>query len=518
MEWNIGQIIKKRAVYAPDKAAVIYEDVPITYKEINDNANRCAHTLQNMGLRKGDRISALLLNSPEFLEVYFAAAKLGLILVPLNYRLTGPELEYQLNNCGSRFLVFHDALMENLQSIRDNIQVEKDKFMFLKSGLPDCPDRPAWASDYKEALKSSPSQEPEPDQPVHMEDPLAIMFTSGVTGAPKGAVLSHEQTFFKNFQVILYTDMREDDILLSQLPIFHSGGLFIMVTPTLCRGATLVLRRSFHPEEFAGDIEKYKVTTILALTTMWRLVLQTKKLDEVDTGSVRVVLGGGERTPESLIDALAQKGLYMRQGLGQTENSAMMMLPTEDVVRKKGSIGLPGFFTEIWIADEHGHELPPGEIGEIVARGPTVMSGYWNMPDKTAETIVNGVLRTGDLGYRDEEGYFYIVDRAKDMYRSGGENVYPAEIEKVLAGHPKIANVAIIGVPDETWAETGMAFVVPEEGERPTKEEILEYLEGKVARFKFPSYIKYLKSIPMTASGKIKKSDLKKMHSDTFED
>lgn len=243
---------------------------------------------------------------------------------------------------------------------------------------------------------------------------------------------------------------------------------------------------------------------------MWRLILQTGKLDEVDSSSVRCVLGGGEKTPLSMIDELAKKGLYMQQVFGQTENSLMTVLPKDDVMRKKGSIGLPGFFTEVWVVDEKGNELGPFEIGEIVGRGPTVMSGYWKMPEMTAEAIVNGILHTGDLGYRDEEGYFYMVDRAKDMYRSGGENVYPAEVEKVLLSHPKVLQAAIIGVHDDKWGETGKAFIVPKPDEKVEKEEIINFLQGMVAKYKFPTYIEFVNELPMTSSGKVKKDELKK--------
>jgi len=249
---------------------------------------------------------------------------------------------------------------------------------------------------------------------------------------------------------------------------------------------------------------------IFALTTMWRLILQSKALDNIDVRSVRYVLGGGERTPISLLNELAEKGLYMQQGFGQTENSAMMILPKNDIIRKEGSIGLPGFFTEIWIQDMDGNKIQPGVIGEIVATGPTVMSGYWNLPEKTKETIVDGVLHTGDLGYMDEDGYFYIVDRAKDMYRSGGENVYPAQIEKILIDHPKIENVTILGVPDDKWGEVGKAFIVCKKGERITKEETHEYLSGKIAKYKFPAHVEMIDDLPMTATGKIRKSELKK--------
>ena len=512
MEWGIGNITTKRSMLNPDKTAIFFNDKPITYKELNDNVNRAADYLKKKGLKKGDRISVMLKNCPEFLEVYFAAAKLGIIFVPLNFRLMGPEIKFQLNNCGSRLLIFHNEYTSIIKTIRKQTQVEEDKFIFLAEENDDRRNLPDWADEYYATRNSCRTDEPVPDEPIRLDDSLAIIYTSGTTGDPKGALLTHGQTYYKNMQNIYYAALREDDIYLSQLPLFHSGGLFVVTTPGLCRGTTIVLRQSFDPEQFVTDIQKYKATIIFALTTMWRFILQTKKLAEVDVSSVRVVMGGGERTPKRLFDDLTENGLYMQQVFGQTENSIMMALPKKDIQRKMGSIGLPGFFTEVWIADKEGNELPHGMVGEIVARGPNVMSGYWNDPEKTAKAIINGILFTGDLGYRDDEGYFYIVDRAKDMYRSGGENVYPAEVEKVLSQHPEIVNIAIIGVPDEKWGESGMAFIIPSKNNTLTKEKILKFLKGKIAKYKFPTHVEFVETIPMTASGKMRKVELKKQH------
>lgn len=513
MEWNVGCIARKRAELMPDKNALIFEDQPITYRQLNEGTNRVANYFQGLGLRKGDRISVLLLNCPEFLYIYFAAAKLGLIFVPLNFRLVGPEIKYQLNKCGVRLFVFHDAFIKTLESIRHETAVEKDKFFYLKSLAPGAPGCPDWAVPLEEMIMKSSIDEPLPKDRIDLDDPLAVLFTSGVTGNPKGAVVSHGQTFFKNFQVMLRDDEgTANDIALTQAPLFHSAGLFISATPGLCRGITLIMRQGFNPDKFAEDIEKYKVTTVFAFTTMWRIILESGKLDKIDISSVRSVSGGGERTPLSLLEDLAKRGLNMQQGYGQTENSFMTGLPRKDVIRKQGSVGIPGFFTNIWIQDADGKKLPPGEVGEIVAIGPPVMSGYWEMPEKTAEAIVDGVLHTGDLGYMDEEGYFYMVDRAKDMYRTGGENVYPAEVEKILAGHEKIAFVTIIGIPDEKWGEAGKAFIVLQEGKTITLPEIHAFLEGKVAKYKYPKEIQILKELPMTTTGKIKKSELKEKY------
>ncbi len=516
MEWNIGFIMSKWAMLAPAKPALVYEDTSISYQEMNHRINRVASYFQGIGCKKGDRISCLLMDCPQFLEVYFAAAKLGLIFVPLNTKMVPPELEYQINDSGSRLIVFHETFAKNVEAIRRRVTVDRDKFVFLRERLSGVSDCPGWARDYDRVMTHCSIEEPEPDRVVELDSPLAIMYTSGVTGDPKGAVLTHLQTYFKNFQMIIYTDMRQDDVSLCQLPLFHSAGLFMIATPTLCRGATLIMRERFDPIEYGKDIERYAVTILISMTSLLKRVLESGILDRVDISSVRFLLGGGEKTPLSLADELEEKGLYMQQGLGQTENSAMLILPRKDIKRKKGSTGLPGFFTKIWIEDKDGRKAPHNQVGEMVAVGPTVMSGYWNMPEKTAETIVNGVLHTGDLSYCDDEGYFYVVDRAKDMYRSGGENVYPAQIEKILADHPKISNVAIIGVPDERWGETGMAFVVPKEGENVSEDEVLDFLKGKVSRYKFPRHVRLVETLPMTASGKVKKVALKRTYGVSF--
>ena len=511
-QWDVGYITRKRAQLTPDRTAIIFEDQSITYKEINDGVNRCARFLQKKGIKNGDRVAVLLFNCMEFIETFFAVAKLGAIFVPLNCRLLGQELEYQLNDCDVRLLVFHDSFLTSVDQIRNRIKVEEDKFIYLKSGNPDMPDCPEWAQDYLMLVKDSSDSEPAPERPIQFDDPLAILYTSGTTGNPKGAVLSHQQTYFKNYQVSFYTDSKPDDVLIAQMPLFHSAGLFIVVTPAICNGMIMVMRRGFDPEEFAEDIQRYRATIVLALTTMWRMILETGKLDRIDVSSVRTVMGGGETTPPSLIEALSKRGLYLQLGFGQTENSAMMTLPKEDIFRKMGSIGKPGFFTDIWIQDDTGKRLPPGEVGEIVAKGPTVMSGYWNMPETTEKTIINGVLHTGDLGYMDDEGYFYMVDRAKDMYRSGGENVYPAEVEKILSGHPKVSAVAIIGVPDEKWGEVGMAFILPASSHTTTEEELRAYLKGKAAGYKHPVHIKFMDELPMTGTMKIKKAELREKY------
>lgn len=504
----IGDFLTKHTLYRPNKVAAIIDDIPYTYKYINDRSNKLANFLVEKGIKKGDRISVILLNCIEFLEVYFAAAKVGAIFVPLNYRLTPPELEFQLNDCGSRLIVFHDEFNNVVESMIGRVPVEKDKFFVVGENVMSM----SFAQAYEEAIKDFPTDEPRPEQPVDWEDAQAIMYTSGVTGNPKGALLSHRKTLFNAINAEFYFDITSADIYFSPLPLFHSGGLFVTATPTMFKGATFITYRKFDPKGVLKTIEKYRVTIFLALTTLLNFIVKNERLQDYDLSSVRASFGGGERTAPELFEHFAKNGFVLQSGFGQTENSIMLFLSKEDAIRKKGCLGVPTFFCDVRIFKEHGVEADPFEVGEICVKGPTVMMGYWNRPEDTARTIIDGWLHTGDLGYYDDEGYFWFVDRIKDMYRSGGENVYPAEIEKALVTHPKIQNCAIIGVPDDKWGETGKALIILRQGETLTKEEIYEYLQGKVARYKFPSHIQFVDSFPHTESGKVKKSDLKVLY------
>ncbi len=505
--WNIGYITKHWAESRPEKNAVIFEDSLITYNMLNKRINQTAHYLQGLGLVKGDRIALFLDNCPEFIYLYFAAGKLGLILVPLNLRLVGPEIIYQLNDSGARALLFHVEYVEKIERIRERTGVEPDKYVMLPDTAVPVTSCPDWAVLYDLNMKGFSETEPIPDSHIFLDDPMGIIYTSGTTGNPKGAVISHNQTYFKIMS--LSGNSMSDLVLLTQLPLFHSGGLFISLSICIGQGSTIVLRKKFDPIRFCLDIETYKANIVFAFATMWRFILDSGKLDEIDKSSILMAIGGGERTPITLINRLREKGIMMQTGFGLTENSAMTALSIFDIDRKPDSVGKAREWTDIWIEDDAGQRLPSGEIGEIVTIGPKVMSGYWNKPAETAKTIIDGALHTGDLGYLDEEGFLFVVDRKKDMYRSGGENVYPAQVENVLYEHSKIQNVAIIGVEDKKWGETGRAFIQPLKGESISLEEVHAFLEDKVARFKYPKYIELVEKMPITSSGKIKKGELK---------
>ncbi len=322
------------------------------------------------------------------------------------------------------------------------------------------------------------------------------MYTSGTTGIPKGAILSHRKTFFNALNADIFYNLTSKDIMIVSRPMFHSGGLLVEAAPVLYKGGTLILKKRFRPYDILETIQKYRVTLLELPATVYQFILLECDLGLYDLSSIRCFFTGGERVPKVMLKEYYRKGITISQIFGQTEASTITFLSTDDAALKIGSVGLPVFHGEVRIVDKAGKEVSPGEVGEIIIKGPTLMSGYWNRPDLTAETIRDGWLYTGDLARADEEGYIYIVDREKDLYISGGENVYPAEIEKVLHTHPKIFDLGIIGVHDEKWGEVGKAFIVLKPGETMGSEEVFEFLKGKVAKYKIPKYVEFIENSP----------------------
>lgn len=503
---NVGHWIKKWSMLQPHKEALFFEDRPITYHQFSERIHQLCHLLNQLGVKKGDRVAVLLHNCPQYLEIFFGLSIMGAILVPLNWRLAEPEIEFILKDSGARFIIFEPEFESTIAFLRSNLFLSNGNCLVV--GDP-CPD---WAISYEKAIARQPSHEPHLDYSVGGEDPHIIMYTSGTTGIPKGAVLSHRKTFFNVLNADIVYHLTPKDIMIVSRPMFHSGGLLVESAPTLYKGGTLILKRRFRPKEILEAIERYRVTIVELPATVYQFILQDCDLSEYDLRSVRCYYTGGERIPVSLLQEYLKRGIIISQIFGQTEASTITFLPMEKATEKMGSVGLPVFHGEVRIVNKEGKEVAPGEVGEIIIRGPTLMSGYWNRPDLTSESIKNGWLHTGDLARKDEEGYIYIVDREKDMYISGGENVYPAEIEKVFFTHPKILDVAVIGVPDEKWGEVGKAYIVLKDGEQMTEEEAFQFLRGKVGKYKIPKYIEFVESLPKTASGKIQKYILKEWH------
>ncbi len=503
---NIGDWIRKWSSVQPDKIALIIEDRPFTYREVNLRTNQLCHFLLDRGVAKGDRVSVLLYNCHQYLEVFFALSKIGAILVPLNWRLAAPELESILKDSGTRMIIFDPEFEEVVASVRPHLSLSDGDYIGIRSPCP------PWAEDYEKGLLEFPSKEPQLPFSVGGEDPHILMYTSGTTGIPKGAVLSHRKTFFNVLNADMFYHLTPKDIMVVSRPLFHSGGLLVEAAPVLYKGGTLILKKRFRSREILEAIQKYRVTLLEMAATVYQFILQECDLGQYDLSSVRCYFTGGERVPRAMLEEYYGKGITLSQIFGQTEASTITFLSPDDAIRKMGSVGLPVFHGEVRIVDKSGKGVGPGEVGEIIIRGPILMSGYWNRRELTAETIRDGWLHTGDLARMDGEGYIYIVDREKDMYISGGENVYPAEVEKVLHTHPKIFDTGIVGIPDEKWGEVGKAFIVLKPGETMAMGEVFEFLKGRMAKYKIPKYVEYVEELPKTASGKIQKFVLKEWH------
>jgi fatty-acyl-CoA synthase len=446
---NVGEWIKKWSHLQPRKKALIFEDQAFAYQTVNLRVNQLCHLFLQMGINKGDRVSVLLRNCNQYVEIFFALSKIGAILVPLNWRLVEPELQFIIKDSGSRTLIFETEFVSAVHSIRSGLPISSGNYLAIGPNTPD------WAKDYEMGLLEKPVHEPSLPYPVGGEDPHIIMYTSGTTGVPKGAILSHRKTFFNVLNADIFNNLTSNDIIIVSRPMFHSGGLIVESLPVLYKGGTVILKRRFRPNEILETIQKYQVTVLDLPVTIYQLYLQQYDLTKYNLKSLRSCFTGGERIPMEMLKEYYKKGIVIAQIFGQTECSTITSLSTEDAILKMGSVGLPVFHGEVRIVDKTGRDVNPGEIGEIIINGPTLMSGYWKRPDLTAETIRDGWLYTGDLAKMDEEGYFYIMDRGKDMYISGGENVYPAEIERVLHTHSKIFDVGIVGVPDENGRKWG---------------------------------------------------------------
>jgi fatty-acyl-CoA synthase len=503
---NVGDWIRKWSLLQPQKKALYFEDRPFTYQEVNHRTNQLCHLLLTTGVKKGERIAVLLHNCHQYVEIFLALSKIGAILVPLNWRLAGPELEFILQDSGSRTLIFEPEFEEVVASIRPRLNFFNGDYLTI--GQP-CPD---WSIDYEKAISEKPTNEPSVNGPVGDEDPHIIMYTSGTTGVPKGAVLSHRKTFFNVLNADIVYNLTSKDTVIVSRPMFHSGGLLVEAAPVLYKGGTLILKKRSRPNEILETIQKYHVTVLELATTVYQFILHDCNLSQYDLSSVRCFFTGGERIPIAMLKEYHKKGIIISQIFGQTEASTIAFLSPEKAAHKIGAVGLPVFHGEVRIVDKTGKDVKPGEVGEIIVKGPTLMSGYWNRPDLTAETIRNGWLCTGDLAKKDEEGYIYIVDRERDMYISGGENVYPAEIEKIFFTHPKVLDAGVVGVPDEKWGEVGKAYIVLKPGETMTEEEAFEFLRGKVGKYKIPKHVQFVVELPKTASGKVQKFLLKEEH------
>lgn len=489
----IGEWIERWSRIKPHEIALLYKEDSYTYEEFFIRIDRLTGSLITGGIKKGDRIAVLSYNCPQYLELYFALARIGAILVPLNYRLATRELEYILIDSGASTLIFHEDFAESALNFAGNPGV-----------FPVCMGKKhlTWAKDYESYIAQGTENLPMSWE-ISPQDPHILMYTSGSTGMPKGAVLSYIKTFFNTLNADIYYGFSPHDVMIVTRPMFHSGGLLVQATPILFKGGTAVIQPRTNAHKILRAIETYKVEVLEAPATVYNMMLNETDLACYDLTSLRVCYTGGERVPAGLLREFHKRGIPLSQIFGQTETSTLTWLHPRDAVLKAGSVGKPVFFGKVRIVNPEGEEVETGETGEIVASGPILMSGYWNRSDLTAEIIKDHWLHTGDLARRDEEGFIYIVDRLKNMFISGGENIYPAEVEKVLLENDKIEDVALYGVPDDKWGEVGRALIVLKNGETMSKQETISFCEGKIAKYKIPKYVDFVKELPKTAAGKI---------------
>jgi acyl-CoA synthetase (AMP-forming)/AMP-acid ligase II len=496
MQQNAGLILAKRAHLSPklEGWVDVATERRFTFEEFNRRSNLIANALLDLGVKKGDRVALLLMNSIEFMESFFAIAKIGGVCVPLNWRLVPDELSFILSDAGATVMIYGDDFEDQVRELHARGAEGSKITEWICVGEP-----AEFADAYASFTKRASDAEPEVGGGD--DDELYIMYTSGTTGLPKGVVHTHNTAIWACFTINATADIRYGDRSLTLLPMFHVGAL-APLTAGIHKGVVSVVARAFDPSQTWTLIEQEKINTMLAVPAMLNFMLQTPRKDEVEYSTLRWCMSGAAPVPVSLIEAYDAMKIEIHQVYGLTETCGpACLISPEDAITKAGSTGKAYFHTDVRVVDGEGNDVADDEIGEIIVAGRHIMKEYWNRPDATAETIRDGWLYTGDLASRDSEGFIFIQDRKKDMIISGGENVYPAEVENVILAHPNVKDVAVIGQPSEKWGESPIAVVVRED-DTLAEGDVLAYCNGKVARFKQPRGAVFVDEIPRNPSGK----------------
>ena len=508
---GLGSWIHRQRIKSGARTALVFRDQAVTYAQLDDRINRLAAALRAAGVEHGTRVAFLGDNHPSFLETFFAAGSLGAVFVPLNTRLAPPEIQFALQDSGSTVLVNTLALDE--LAVRGSADTAVGLRLLVDDGSG------AARAETGPPVQPFESAFAEPagfaDAAVDLEDGAIILYTSGTTGQPKGALLTHANLAWNCFNVLVDYDVAENDIALMISPLFHVASLDMGVLPNLLKGATVILETRFEPGRTLELIEKYRATYISGVPTTYQLLCEHPDWAKRDISSLRKLTCGGSAVPLRVIDAYEERGLSFSGGYGMTETApGATALPPSYSREKAGSAGIPHFFTSVRVARPDGSAAEPGEVGEVQISGPNVIKSYWNRPDAT-ESAFDGAdwFRSGDMGYYDGDGFLFISDRLKDMIISGGENVYPAEVEQIISELDAVSGVAVIGVADEKWGEVPKALITLREGYSLDPAEVAAHLDGRLARYKIPKTVEIVAEFPRTASGKIRKADLKRQYS-----
>jgi fatty-acyl-CoA synthase len=508
---TISDQLARHARSVPDAVALRMDGVDRTYRQLDVRVDRLAHVLGARGVGPGDRVVVMTYNGLEMVEVFFACARLGAICVPVNFRLHADEVAYQLTDSGAVLAVVEAGLAATFARAWKDVPTVRH---CLVVGAGDEPG--AGMESYEDALRDAPATAAR--VAVDLDAPAFIMYTSGTTGRPKGAVLTHYnlavQTMSRFAHIGVPSDCR---VWLISTPLFHIGGLAALLSSVMVGGRTVIARSGrFDPVGTVDLLERERVGYVFLVPAQWQAVCDVPGIAERDLSALRLISWGASPATKALLHRMIETfpGARLLSVFGQTETSAVStVLLGEDALRKIGSVGTPLVNVEVRIVDEQMNDVPRGEIGEIVYRGPTIMTAYWNKPAETAAAFAGGWFHSGDLVRQDEDGYIYVVDRLKDMIISGGENIYSAEVEEAIAAHPEVAEVAVVGVPDERWGETPLAVVVPaREADPPTAEEIGEWCRARLAAYKVPRRVTVVTELPRNASGKVRKHELRQSY------
>ena len=503
---DISGWIERWADFAPDNLAIRFEGDDITYGAFHDRITAIARMLHNeCGIQSGDRVAFLGLNSADFLALIFACGRLGAMLVPLNWRLAPPEHLYILQNCGASVLLVEPEFRDGADTLRGDLT---DCRFVAIAGQSD-----GW--DDFEALVGAASGA-DAVAGVTYDTPVLIVYTSGTTGRPKGAVLTQNALTFNAVNSTIAHEMTSHDIVLTNLPMFHVGGMNIHTTPALHAGARVILQRRFEPDAAVAAIKTERPTLMILVPALMQALVDHPEWDNLDLSCLRCVNTGSTTVPQPLLRTYLDRGVAVTQVYGLTETAPIAIHQRiADAFSTAGSTGKPALHTEAKICDFDGNELPVGEKGEIVVRGPNVMIGYWNDPVATAEVLdEDGWFRTGDIGHKDEDGNYFVDDRTKDVIISGSENIYPAEVEIVLDECPELVEAAVVARADEKWGEVPVACVVRRDGSAITKGDVLALYEGRLARYKHPHDVIFMDTLPRNVMGKILKYALRDLIKD----
>lgn len=502
---NVHSLLSNSASKFPERIAIIDGETRLTFGMLEERSNRLANALKVSGLKKGDRAALLFHNSAWFVEVYFGALKAGLVPAPINFRLTGREIVYILNHSSAKALFYGTEFEETILKIRDQLD---NTHLFVSPHYGASP----LAVEYERFL-SNADKKPDVEN-VSEEDICQLMYTSGTTGRPKGILLTHRNVIWNLFNTVYGREDTAGQISIIVGPLYHTAALNNHLTIQISLGGASVLIRKFDPLFLLETIQRKQASLISGAPAMYNLLLQHPDAGKFDVNSITKCTAGADKLPSEIRRRLMDffpniKGVYDVYGLTEA-SPCVTILSAEDSNRKEGSVGKALPFLQAKTVNRVGGETAPGEVGEIICRGPNVMKGYHRDPEATRETIQSGWLHTGDLALVDEEGFFFVVDRKKDMIVSGGENIYPREVEEVLITHPAVADVAVIGIPDRDWGESVMAYITPRKGHTISEQEIITFCKDHLASYKKPKKIAFLSAIPRTPSGKALKRTLRK--------